>query len=86
MLVVHVAVQAQAQRRGRMTDELFYLHRDDPCNDLAYQRYLDEMEMQDLLAMEEDPDYGNEVEAEHRRLRALPVYKPQCEEETTRGR
>lgn len=69
-----------------MTDELFYLYRDDPCNDPAYQRYLDEMEMMDMMCMEQDPNYGNEVEAEHRKLRALPVYNPQCEEETTRGR
>ena len=55
-----------------MTDELSHLFKDDPYNDIAYQRYLDELEMQDLLAMEEDPDLGNEVEAEHRRLRALP--------------
>ena len=67
-------------------DELTQLFKDDPYNDIAYQRYLDEMEMQDLLAMEEDPDLGNEVEAEHRKLRALPTYTPQCEEETTRGR
>lgn len=53
-------------------DELTQLFKDDPYNDIAYQRYLDEMEMQDLLAMEEDPDLGNEVEAEHRKLRALP--------------
>ncbi len=67
-------------------DELTQLFKDDPYNDIAYQRYLDEMEMQDLLAMEEDPDLGNEVEAEHRKLRALPTYKPQCEEETTHGK
>ena len=54
-------------------DELNQLFKDDPYNDIAYQRYLDEMEMQDLLSMEENPDLGNEVEAEHRKLRALPV-------------
>lgn len=69
-----------------MTDELFHLYRDDPCNDPAYQRYLDEMDMMDMMSMEEDSNLGNEVEAEHRKLRALPVYKPQREEETTRGR
>ena len=53
-------------------DELHYLFKDDPYNDIEYQRYLDEMDMQDLLAMEEDPSLGNEVEAEHRKLRALP--------------
>ena len=53
-------------------DELNQLFKDDPYNDIAYQRYLDEMEMQDLLSMEEDPDLGNEVEAEHQKLRALP--------------
>ena len=53
-------------------DELEQLFKDDPYNDIEYQRYLDEMEMQDLLSMEEDPDLGNEVEAEHQKLRALP--------------
>ena len=67
-------------------DELHQLFKDDPYNDIEYQRYLDEMEMQDLLAMEEDPDLGNEVEAEHRKLRTLPTYEPQCEEETTHGK
>ena len=62
-------------------DELNQLFKDDPYNDIAYQRYLDEMEMQDLLSMEENPDLGNEVEAEHRKLRALPVYKPEGTEE-----
>ena len=64
-----------------MTDELSHLFKDDPYNDIEYQRYLDEMEMQDLLSMEENPDLGNEVEAEHRKLRALPVYKPEGTEE-----
>ena len=67
-------------------DELTQLFKDDPYNDIAYQRYLDEMEMQDLLSMEENPDLGNEVEAEHRKLRALPTYEPQCEEEPTHGK
>lgn len=62
-------------------DELTQLFKDDPYNDIAYQRYLDEMEMQDLLSMEENPDLGNEVEAEHRKLRALPVYTPEGTEE-----
>ena len=53
-------------------DELHQLFKDDPYNDIEYQRYLDEMDMQDLLSMEEDPDLGNEVEAEHQKLRALP--------------
>lgn len=64
-------------------DELNQLFKDDPYNDIAYQRYLDEMEMQDLLAMEEDSGLGNEVEAEHRKLRALPVYKPALDKEKT---
>ena len=62
-------------------DELTQLFKDDPYNDIAYQRYLDEMEMQDLLSMEENPDLGNEVEAEYRKLRALPVYKPALDKE-----
>ena len=66
-----------------MMDELNQLFKDDPYNDIEYQRYLDEMEMQDLLSMEENPDLGNEVEAEHRKLRALPVYKPALDKEKT---
>ena len=64
-----------------MMDELNKLFKDDPYNDIEYQRYLDEMEMQDLLAMDEDPDLGSEVEAEHRKLRALPVYKQALDKE-----
>lgn len=63
-----------------MMDELNQLFKDDPYNDIEYQRYLDEMEMQDLLSMEENPDLGNEVEAEHRKLRALPTYTPSQKE------
>jgi anaerobic glycerol-3-phosphate dehydrogenase len=66
-----------------MMDELNQLFKDDPYNDIEYQRYLDEMEMQDLLSMEENPDLGNEVEAEHRRLRALPTYNPNQKEVET---